>query len=212
MRCLLHQSVRYQLRDRKVSARSEWPWLIAGTALLMASCALVLFAYQDTVGRFPIPMYQVALHFLVPYSLLFVLPLAFWGSFGFLWQGNRFGVMVLAITAVIGLLDGMWALCDIGGPVHTCSGVRMDVAQRVMGVVIVSISLGLIVWLSYRLLRWARSGTGGAHMVGAVLTEVTQSAAVHEANRVRSSASVKRVILRPRSEERVLDVLVGSSR
>lgn len=46
---------------------------------------------------------------------------------------------------------------------------------------IVAIGLGLIAWLCYRLLRWARSGTGGAHMLGAVLTEVTQSHAVHEA-------------------------------
>jgi hypothetical protein len=28
---------------------------------------------------------------------------------------------------------------------------------------IVAVSLGLVRWLSYRLLRWARSGTGGAH-------------------------------------------------
>jgi hypothetical protein len=44
-----------------------------------------------------------------------------------------------------------------------------------------TIGLGLIAWLCYGLLRWARSGTGGAHMLGAVLTEVTQGAAVHEA-------------------------------
>jgi hypothetical protein len=57
----------------------------------------------------------------------------------------------------------------------------MDVAQGVIPVLIVAVSLGLVAWLSYRLLRWARSGTGGAHMLGAVLTEVTQSPAVHEA-------------------------------
>jgi hypothetical protein len=54
----------------------------------------------------------------------------------------------------------------------------MDIAQ---GVMIVVVSLGLIVWLAYRLLRWARSGTRGAQALGAVLTEVTQSAAVLEA-------------------------------
>lgn len=55
------------------------------------------------------------------------------------------------------------------------------VAQRVIALLIVAVSLGLVMWLSYRLLRWARSSTGGAHMLGAVLTEVTQSPAVHEA-------------------------------
>jgi hypothetical protein len=59
----------------------------------------------------------------------------------------------------------------------------MDIEWEVAVVLIVVVSLGLIVWLCYRLLRWARSGTGGAHMLGAVLTEVTQSAAVHEAKR-----------------------------
>ena len=57
----------------------------------------------------------------------------------------------------------------------------MDIEREVAVVLIVVVSLGSIVWLCYRLLRWARSGTGGAHMLGAVLTEVTQSAAVHEA-------------------------------
>jgi hypothetical protein len=59
----------------------------------------------------------------------------------------------------------------------------MDVAQGLIAVLIVAVSLGLVVWLFYRLLRWARSGTGGAHMLGAVLTEVTQSPAVHEAKK-----------------------------
>jgi hypothetical protein len=59
----------------------------------------------------------------------------------------------------------------------------MDVGQGLIVALIVTVSLGLIVWLSYRLLRWARSGTGGAHMLGAVLTEVTQSPAVHEAKK-----------------------------
>lgn len=46
---------------------------------------------------------------------------------------------------------------------------------------IVAVSLCSIVWLSYRLLRWARSGTGSAQALGAVFTEVTQGPAVHEA-------------------------------
>ncbi len=44
-----------------------------------------------------------------------------------------------------------------------------------------AVGLGLIVWFCYRLLRWARSGKGGAHVLGAVLTEVTQVPAVQEA-------------------------------
>jgi hypothetical protein len=87
---------------------SEWPWLIAGTLLLFASSFLVLFAYRGTDGQFPIPMYQAVLYFFMPYSLLFVVPLAFWGSFGFLWQSKRFGVLVLGIATVIGLFDGAW--------------------------------------------------------------------------------------------------------
>lgn len=93
---------------RNSERNSEWPWLIAGTLLLIASSTLVLLAYQDTAGQFPIPMYQVILHFLVPYSLLFALPLVFWGSFGFLWQSKRFGALVLGFATVIALLDGMW--------------------------------------------------------------------------------------------------------
>jgi hypothetical protein len=61
----------------------------------------------------------------------------------------------------------------------------MDIARGVIAILIVAVSLGLIVWLSYRLLRWARSGTGGAHMLGAVLTEVTQGPAVQEAKQGR---------------------------
>lgn len=57
----------------------------------------------------------------------------------------------------------------------------MDLAARMTVVLLLAVGLGLIVWLCYRLLRWARSGTGGAHMLGAVLTEVTQTAAVHDA-------------------------------
>ena len=57
----------------------------------------------------------------------------------------------------------------------------MNGAQRVLAALIVPLGLGVLVWLFYRLLRWARSGTGGAHMLGAVLTDVTQSSAVHEA-------------------------------
>jgi hypothetical protein len=38
----------------------------------------------------------------------------------------------------------------------------MDIEPTVIAVAIALVSLGLVVWLSYRLLRWARSGTGGA--------------------------------------------------
>ena len=47
----------------------------------------------------------------------------------------------------------------------------MDIEREVAVVLIVVVSLGSIVWLCYRLLRWARSGTGGAHMLGAVNEE-----------------------------------------
>jgi len=40
---------------------------------------------------------------------------------------------------------------------------------------------GFVGWLLVRLLRWARSGGRGTSALGAVLTEVTQSAVVREA-------------------------------
>lgn len=57
----------------------------------------------------------------------------------------------------------------------------MENAQEVTLVLFIAVGLGLIVWACYRLLRWARSGRGGAHVLGAVLTEVTQAAPVQEA-------------------------------
>jgi hypothetical protein len=98
---------------------SEWPWLIAGTLTLIASSALVLFAYQDTAGQFPIPMYQAIFYFFMPYSVLLVLPLAFWGSFGFLWQSKRFGGWVLGLATVIGFLDAMWFAASWGEAYRT---------------------------------------------------------------------------------------------
>jgi hypothetical protein len=90
------------------SRSSAWPWLIAGTLLLIASSALALFAYRDTAGQFPIPMYPAVFYLFMPYGSLFVVPLAFWGSFGFLWESKRFGVLVLSIATVVAFLDGLW--------------------------------------------------------------------------------------------------------
>ena len=50
-----------------------------------------------------------------------------------------------------------------------------------ISVLIIAASLGVVGWLLYRLLRWARSGGSGAQALGSVLTEVTQSAVVREA-------------------------------
>jgi hypothetical protein len=57
----------------------------------------------------------------------------------------------------------------------------MDIARGLTIVALIAVGLVLAVRGGYRLLRWARSGTGGAHVLGAVLTEVTESRAVHEA-------------------------------
>lgn len=46
---------------------------------------------------------------------------------------------------------------------------------------VVLLALCLVAYLLYRLMRWARGRTRGAAVLGAVLTEVTQSAAVYEA-------------------------------
>jgi len=43
----------------------------------------------------------------------------------------------------------------------------------------------LVVYLLYRLMRLARGRTKGAQMLGAVLTDVTQSVVVHEAKQGR---------------------------
>jgi hypothetical protein len=58
----------------------------------------------------------------------------------------------------------------------------MTVSLNPIGIpLIVVAGLGLVVWLCCHLLGWARSGRRGAHVLGAVLTEVTQSAVVREA-------------------------------
>jgi hypothetical protein len=57
----------------------------------------------------------------------------------------------------------------------------MDLARVLANVLLIVAGLGLIAAASYRLLRWARRSTTGSHALGAVLTEVTQSAAVREA-------------------------------
>jgi hypothetical protein len=53
---------------------------------------------------------------------------------------------------------------------------------------VIAAGLGLVGWLFYRLLRWARSGGRGAHALGSVLTEVTQSAVVREAKQDKKRA------------------------
>jgi hypothetical protein len=62
---------------------------------------------------------------------------------------------------------------------------QMDVVSTVISTLIIAIYFGLVAWLFYRLLRWARSGGSGAHALGSVLTEVTQSAVVREAKQDR---------------------------
>jgi hypothetical protein len=57
----------------------------------------------------------------------------------------------------------------------------MDPASIVMGAFAAVAGLALAAWLFLRLMRWARSSARGAHALGAVLTEVTQSAVVREA-------------------------------
>ena len=128
---------------RNEERSSEWPWLITGTLLLIASCALLLLVYRDTAGQFPIPMYQAVFYFFMPYSLLFVLPLAFWGSFGFLWQSKRFGALVLGIATIIGLLDAMWLAA------HWCLGYRYQGSSLTLGVTIANaVGLGTVATLS----------------------------------------------------------------
>ena len=56
-----------------------------------------------------------------------------------------------------------------------------DASATAVGVMIVTAGVGLLAWLAFRLLRWARAGKSGARAIGEVLTEVTQSAVVREA-------------------------------
>jgi hypothetical protein len=128
---------------RNEERSSEWPWLITGTLLLIASCVLLLLVYRDTAGQFPIPMHQAVFYFFMPYSVLFVLPLAFWGSFGFLWQSKQFGVLVLAIVTVVGLLDALW-LAE-----HWGLGYRYQGGTLTQGVTIANaLGLGTVATLS----------------------------------------------------------------
>ena len=50
-----------------------------------------------------------------------------------------------------------------------------------INILIIAAGLGLAAWVGYRLLRWARAGGSGTHILGSVLTEITQGAAVREA-------------------------------
>ena len=57
----------------------------------------------------------------------------------------------------------------------------MDLQSAVTTLLIAVAGLSLIAYLARRLMRWARGRTSGAQVLGAVLTEVTQAAVVHEA-------------------------------
>jgi hypothetical protein len=61
----------------------------------------------------------------------------------------------------------------------------MDVASAMSNVVVAVIGLVLVAYLFYRLMRWARGRTRGAYVLGAVLTDVTQGAVIHEAKQGR---------------------------
>ena len=63
----------------------------------------------------------------------------------------------------------------------------MDLQSAVTNVLIAVAGLGLIAYLFRRLMRWARGPTSGAHVLGAVLSEVTQSAVVQEAKQGKKS-------------------------
>jgi ABC-type uncharacterized transport system permease subunit len=57
----------------------------------------------------------------------------------------------------------------------------MEIASGAINVVVAVTALGLVAFLLYRLMRWARRRTRGSYVLGAVLTEVTQGAPVLEA-------------------------------
>jgi hypothetical protein len=54
-----------------------------------------------------------------------------------------------------------------------------------ISVVAAMIALGVVAYLFYRLMRWARGRTRGAYVLGALLTDVTQSPVVLEAKQGR---------------------------
>jgi hypothetical protein len=59
----------------------------------------------------------------------------------------------------------------------------MDFGLGVIDTLLAIAALGLVAYVFYRLLRWARGRTKGAHVLGAVLTEVTQGVIVSEAKK-----------------------------
>lgn len=67
----------------------------------------MLLTLLDNFGV-PIPAYRFVLDFLLPFSSAFVMPLAYWGSFGFLWNSKRFALATLVFAVVVGVLDSWW--------------------------------------------------------------------------------------------------------
>lgn len=63
----------------------------------------------------------------------------------------------------------------------------MDLQSPLTNALIAMAVLGVVAYLVSRLMRWARRRTRSAYVLGAVLTEVTQNAAVHEAKQGKKS-------------------------
>jgi hypothetical protein len=87
------------------SRTGEWSWIFGGTLLLLFLSAFLTFT--DNAGL-PMPAYRVTLHFLLPFSFIFVLPLVFWGTFGFLWNSKNSAAVTLAIVLAVSGLNGWW--------------------------------------------------------------------------------------------------------
>lgn len=93
--------------------------------------------------------------------------------------------MIARIVNKASALPGETRVALLYGAVRNASAYSLNLRWRSDGeprrVSIVAVILGVMAWLCWRLLRWARSGSSGAHMLGGILTEVTQSPALHEA-------------------------------
>lgn len=67
----------------------------------------------------------------------------------------------------------------------------MDLGSAFNDALVALLVLSAAAYVLGRLLRWARRRPRGAHVLGAVLTEVTQSPAVREAKRTKKSEEGK---------------------
>jgi len=88
-------------------SREKAAWLIAGTILVLAASALMLFGHGDN-ALIPIPTHQFVLLLAVSDGYVLFLPAAYGLSLYLLWDRRFFGRAVLGFGVAIALLSVAW--------------------------------------------------------------------------------------------------------